>query len=76
MGLPKEFQLNSKKHPTAEGRSALQYRQFFLYKCDSDSSDWLQHNNVRWLSKSQVIFWLIKEQVTSFLQNLDMQEAM
>ncbi|CAG5058707.1 unnamed protein product [Parnassius apollo] len=59
--------------------SALQYRHFkeFLFECDSAYSDLLQHNNVRWLSKGQVIerFWLIKEQVTSFLQNLDTQGA-
>jgi len=59
--------------------SALQHRHFkeFLSECDSAYSDLLQHNNVRWLSKGQVIerFWLIKEQVTSFLQNLDTQGA-
>ncbi|CAG4935897.1 unnamed protein product [Parnassius apollo] len=59
--------------------SALQHRHFkeFLFECDSAYSDLLQHNNVRWLSKGQVIerFWLIKEQVTSFLQNLDTQRA-
>lgn len=60
-------------------RSALQHRQFkdFLSECDSAYSDLLQHNNIRWLSKGQVVerFWQIKEQVTSFLQNLDTQEA-
>lgn len=59
--------------------SALQHRHFkeFLSQCDSAYSDLLQHNNVRWLSKGQVIerFWLIKEHVTSFLQNLDAQGA-
>ncbi|KAF2902670.1 hypothetical protein ILUMI_03516 [Ignelater luminosus] len=59
--------------------SALQHRHFkeFLSECDSVYSNILQHNNVRWLSKGQVIerFWLIKEQVTSFLQNLDTQGA-
>ncbi|KAF2885903.1 hypothetical protein ILUMI_20270 [Ignelater luminosus] len=59
--------------------SALQHRHFkeFLSECDSAYSDLLQHNNVRWLSKGQVIerLWLIKEQVTSFLQNLDTQGA-
>ncbi|CAK1582797.1 unnamed protein product [Parnassius mnemosyne] len=59
--------------------SALQHRYFkeFLSECDSAYSDLLQHNNVRWLSKGQVIerFWLIKEHVTSFLQNLDTQGA-
>lgn len=59
--------------------SALQHRHFkeFLFECDSAYSDLLQHNNVRWLSKGQVIerFWSIKEQVTSFLQNLDTQAA-
>lgn len=60
-------------------RSALQHRQFkeFLSECDSAHSDLLQYNNVRWLSKGQVIerFWQIKEEVTSFLDNLDTQEA-
>lgn len=60
-------------------RSALQHRQFkeFLSECDSAYSDLLQHNNIRWLSKGQVVerFWQIREQVTSFLQNLDIQEA-
>ncbi|KAK4884028.1 hypothetical protein RN001_000299 [Aquatica leii] len=37
--------------------SVLQHRHFkeFLFECDSAYSDLLQHNNVRWLSKSQVI---------------------
>lgn len=37
----------------------------------------LTDNNVRWLSKGQVIeyFCQIREQVTFFLQNLDTQEA-
>lgn len=56
-------------------RSALQHRQFkeFLSECDSAHSDLLQYNNVRWVSKGQVIerFW----QITSFLENLDMQET-
>lgn len=60
-------------------RSALQHRQFkeFLSECDSAYSDLLQHNNIRWLSKGQVVqrFWKIKDEVTSFLQNLDTQEA-
>ena len=36
----------------------------------------MQYNNVRWLSKGQVIerFWQIEE-VTTFLDNLDAQEA-
>ncbi|CAH0546849.1 unnamed protein product [Brassicogethes aeneus] len=56
--------------------SALQHRQLNCF-CDSAYSDLLQHNNVRWLSKGQVIerIWLVKEQVTSFLQNLDTQGA-
>lgn len=60
-------------------RSALQHRQFkeFLSECDSEYSDLLQHNNVRWLSKGQVIerFWQIKEEVTTFLENIDTEEA-
>lgn len=59
--------------------SALQHRQFkeFLSECESAYSDLLQHNNVRWLSKGQVIerFWLIKDQVNSFLEKLDTQGA-
>ncbi|XP_072395299.1 general transcription factor II-I repeat domain-containing protein 2-like [Diabrotica undecimpunctata] len=55
--------------------SALQHRHFkeFLSECDSAYSDLLQHNSARWLSKGQVIerFWLIKEHVISFLQNID-----
>lgn len=59
--------------------SALQHRHFkeFLFECDAAYSDLLQHNNVRWLSKGQVIerFWVLKEQVISFLENLNTQEA-
>ncbi|KAK4887827.1 hypothetical protein RN001_004098 [Aquatica leii] len=62
-----------------KSHSALQHRHFklCLSECDSAYSDLLQHNNVRWLSKGQVIehSWLIKKQVTSFLQNLDTQRA-
>lgn len=57
--------------------SALQHRHFKEFLSVCDSAYLLQHNNVRWLSKGQVIerFWLIKEQVTSFLQNSDAQGA-
>nr|XP_022911991.1 general transcription factor II-I repeat domain-containing protein 2-like [Onthophagus taurus] len=59
--------------------SSLQHRKFkkFLSECDAVYSDLLQHNNVRWLTKGQVVerFWLIKEEVTSFLQTLDTQGA-
>ncbi|XP_060845950.1 general transcription factor II-I repeat domain-containing protein 2-like [Rhopalosiphum padi] len=60
-------------------RSALQHRQFkdFLFECDSVYSDLIQHNNIRWLSKGKVIerFWSIKEEVITFLVNLDSQES-
>lgn len=60
-------------------RSALQHRQFkvFLTECNSTYSDLLQHNNVRWLSKGEVIdrFWQIKPEVATFLQNLNTSEA-
>ena len=40
-------------------------------------SDLLQHNNVRWLSKGKVIehLWSIKEEVITFLVNLDSVES-
>ncbi|GLV61259.1 hypothetical protein CBL_21086, partial [Carabus blaptoides fortunei] len=59
------------------GKLSTTLKEEFLSECDSAYSDLLQHNNVRWLSKGQVIeeFWQIKEQVTFFLQNLDTQEA-
>lgn len=61
-------------------RSSLQHRQFkaFLSECNSMHCDLLQHNNVRWLSKGQVIerFWQIKQEIHSFLENLNTQEAM
>ncbi|XP_071053685.1 general transcription factor II-I repeat domain-containing protein 2-like [Onthophagus taurus] len=45
--------------------SSLQHRKFkkFLSECDAVYSDLLQHNNVRWLTKGQVVerFWLIKD---------------
>lgn len=60
-------------------RSALQHRQFkvFLSECDSAYSDLIQHNNVRWLSKGQVIerFWEIKETLIAFLETTGTQEA-
>lgn len=60
-------------------RSALQHRQFrvFLSECNSAHSDLLQHNSVRWLSKGQVIerFWQIRQEVTTFLETLNTQEA-
>ncbi|CAI6357589.1 unnamed protein product [Macrosiphum euphorbiae] len=60
-------------------RSALQNRLFkdFLFECDSVYSDLLQHNNVRWLSKGKVIehLWSIKEEVITFLVNLDSVES-
>ncbi|KAF2904235.1 hypothetical protein ILUMI_01931 [Ignelater luminosus] len=59
--------------------SALQHRQFKepLSECDSAYSDLLQHNNVRSLSKDEVIerFWHIKGEVSTFLGNLDTEEA-
>ncbi|XP_072401609.1 general transcription factor II-I repeat domain-containing protein 2B-like [Diabrotica undecimpunctata] len=59
--------------------SALQHRNFkeFLPECDSAYSDLLEHNNACWLSKGQVIgrFWLTKEHVISFLQNIHTQGA-
>ncbi|KAL4101232.1 hypothetical protein QTP88_021252 [Uroleucon formosanum] len=60
-------------------RSSLQHRQFkeFLCQCDSAYSDLLQHNHVRWLSKGRVVerFWNIKEEVKTFLKNVDTEEA-
>jgi hypothetical protein len=60
-------------------RSSLQHRQFkeFLCQCDSAYSDILQHNHVRWLSKGRVVerFWNIKEEVKTFLKNVDTEEA-
>lgn len=57
---------------------SLQHRQFkeFLYQCDSDFSDILQHNHVRWLSKGRVIerFQNIKKEVNTFLKNVDTEE--
>ncbi|XP_050532632.1 protein ZBED8-like [Daktulosphaira vitifoliae] len=60
-------------------RSSLQNRQFkqFLSECDSAYTDLLQHNNVRWLSKSKLIerFWNIKVEVITFLEKLDSEES-
>ncbi|XP_025422909.1 general transcription factor II-I repeat domain-containing protein 2-like [Sipha flava] len=60
-------------------RSSLQHRQFkeFLCQFDSAYSDLLQHNHVRWLSKGRVVerFWNIKEEVKTFLKNVDTEEA-
>ncbi|KAE9538508.1 hypothetical protein AGLY_005607 [Aphis glycines] len=63
----------------ALSRSSLQHKQFkeFLSQCDSAYSDLLQHNNVRWLSKGRVVerFWNIKEEIKTFLKNVDTEEA-
>lgn len=60
-------------------RSSLQHIQFkeFLCQCDSAYSDLLQHSHVRWLSKGRVVehFWTIKEEVKTFLKNVDSEEA-
>ncbi|KAL4104423.1 hypothetical protein QTP88_019724 [Uroleucon formosanum] len=60
-------------------RSDLQHKQFkkILFEYDSVYSDLLQHNNFRWLSKGKVIecFWSIKEELITFLVNLDLEES-
>ncbi|XP_025192125.1 general transcription factor II-I repeat domain-containing protein 2B-like, partial [Melanaphis sacchari] len=60
-------------------RSSLQHRQFkeFLCQCDSAYSDLLQHNHVRCFNKGRVVerFWNIKEEVKTFLKNVDTEEA-
>ncbi|XP_049779604.1 uncharacterized protein LOC126176492 [Schistocerca cancellata] len=60
-------------------RSRSAHRQFkqFLSECDSAHSDIVQYNNGCWLRKGELIkhFWQIKEEVISFLENLDSQEA-
>ncbi|KAL4153601.1 hypothetical protein QTP88_001485 [Uroleucon formosanum] len=89
MGKEKGFKLSATLKDVMDGliklikfirsRSSLQHRQFkeFLCQCDSAYSDLLQHNHVRWLSKGRVVerFWNIKEEVKTFLKNVDTEEA-
>ena len=62
-----------------QSTSALQHRllQSFFAEIDASSDDLLLHNNVRWLSKGQVLqgFWAIKKELHTFLKGQNSVKA-
>ena len=62
-----------------QSMSALQHRllQSFFAEIDASYDDLLLHNNVRWLSKRQVLqrFWAIKKELHTFLKGQNRVKA-